>query len=69
MTNVLIPKNYGYEEFHTSLKEKGYIIYPGKGPLDGKVLHIANIGTHTTKEVGEFCDVVGEIVGEKRVEY
>lgn len=69
MTNVLIPKNYSYEEFHTPLKEKGYIIYPGKGPLDGKILHIANVGTHTTKEVGEFCEEVAEIVREKKVEY
>jgi 2-aminoethylphosphonate-pyruvate transaminase len=69
MTNVLIPENYGYEEFHTPLKEKGYIIYPGKGPLDGKVLHIANVGTHTQKDVGEFCDALAEIVRVRKIEY
>jgi 2-aminoethylphosphonate-pyruvate transaminase len=69
MTNVLIPKNYEYEEFHTQLKERDYIVYPGKGPLDGKVMHIANVGTNTTKEVSEFCDAIAEIVKEKRVQY
>ena len=69
MTNVLIPKNYHYEEFHMPLKKKGYIIYPGKGPLVDKILHIANVGTHTTKEVSEFCDAIAEIVKEKRLEY
>jgi 2-aminoethylphosphonate-pyruvate transaminase len=69
MTNVLIPGNYRYEEFHAPLKEKGYIIYPGKGPLDGKVLHIANVGTQTVREVGKFCDAVEEITKEKRAEY
>ena len=69
MTNVLIPKNYKYEEFHNPLKQKGMIIYPGKGPLVDKILHIANVGTHTTKDVSEFCDVLAEIVKEKKLEY
>ncbi|MEK6840365.1 MAG: alanine--glyoxylate aminotransferase family protein [Nanoarchaeota archaeon] len=69
MTNVLVPGNYKYEEFHAPLKKKGYIIYPGKGPLEGKVLHIANVGTHTTKDVGGFCDALAKIVEKKKVEY
>ncbi|MEK6897430.1 MAG: alanine--glyoxylate aminotransferase family protein [Nanoarchaeota archaeon] len=69
MTNVLIPGNYDYEEFHTPLREKGYIIYPGKGPLEGKVMHIGNVGTHTTKEVNGFCDAVSQIVKKRKVEY
>ncbi len=69
MTNVLIPQNYEYEEFHTPLKEEGYIIYPGKGPLDGKVLHIANVGTHTKDDVSEFCDALEKITSAKRPEY
>lgn len=69
MTNVLIPGNYEYEEFHTPLREKGYIIYPGKGPLEGKVMHIGNVGTNTTKEVNGFCDAVSQIVKERKVEY
>ena len=69
MTNVLIPKNYGYEEFQGQLKREGYIIYPGKGPLEGKIIHIANVGTNTTRDVGEFCDAVAEIVKERRIEY
>ena len=69
MTNVLIPKNYRYDEFHTQLKERGYIIYPGKDQLDGKIMHIANVGTHIIKDVAEFCDVFAEIVKTRKVEY
>ncbi len=69
MTNVLLPRNYKYEEFHTPLKERGYIVYPGKGPLENKIIHIANVGTHTTKDVDLFCDAVAEIVKERKVEY
>ncbi len=69
MTNVLLPRNYCYEEFHGPLKQRGYIIYPGKGPLEGKIMHIANVGTNTTKEVSEFCDAVAQIVEKKRAGY
>lgn len=69
MTNVLIPKNYDYEEFHEQLKKEGFIIYPGKDRLEGIVMHIANVGTNTTKEVSEFCDTLAQIVETRKVEY
>ncbi len=69
MTNVLIPKSHEYKEFHTPLKEKGYIVYPGKGPLEGRIIHIANVGTHTKKDVNEFCDALAEIVKDRKIEY
>ncbi len=69
MTNVLLPGNYDFEEFHEQLRKEGYIIYPGKDRLEGKIMHIGNVGTHTTKEVGEFCDAISQIVKERRIEY
>ena len=65
MVNVLAPKNYQYEDIHGPLKEKGYIIYPGKGVLDGKVIHIANIGTLREKDIEQFCDDLEEIIKDK----
>ena len=69
MTNVLMPRNYSYEEFHLPLKERGYIIYPGKGRLEGKIMHVGNIGINTTREVSEFCDSVANIVEKRKAEY
>jgi 2-aminoethylphosphonate-pyruvate transaminase len=69
MVNVLTPKNYQYKDIHGPLKEKGYVIYPGKGILDGKVIHIANIGTLEEKDVDQFCDDLQEIINDKDVEY
>lgn len=69
MTNVLMPKNYKYEEFHTPLKHAGFIIYPGKDRLEDKIMHIANVGTHNLNDVNEFCDAMTGIVKEKKVEY
>jgi 2-aminoethylphosphonate-pyruvate transaminase len=66
MTNVLLPKNYSYEEIHEHLKKAGYIIYPGKGPLEGKVIHIANVGTLNKEDVNNFCEEIAKLVKNKR---
>jgi aspartate aminotransferase-like enzyme len=69
MVSVLTPKNYRYEDIHDPLKEKGYIIYPGKDVLEGKTIHIANIGTLKEKDVDKFCDDLQEIIKENKIEY
>ena len=50
-------------------EEKGYIFYPGKGPLLGKVMHFANIGTISKEDVEEFCDTIQEVIKDKPIEY
>lgn len=69
MINVLTPKNWTYEEFHDKLKERGYIFYPGKGELDGKVIHLANIGTLTEEDVIDFCNDIKDVIKERPIEY
>jgi 2-aminoethylphosphonate-pyruvate transaminase len=66
MTNVLLPKNYSYEDIHEHLKKEGYIIYPGKGPLEGKVIHIANVGTLNKEDVNNFCEKIAKLVEDKK---
>ena len=69
MVNVLTPKNYQYEDIHGPLKEKGYIIYPGKGVLEGKIIHMANVGTLEEKDIDQFCDDLQEIIKDNKIEY
>jgi len=64
MVNILIPKNYTYKYLHDELKKRGYIIYPGKGPLLGKVIHLANIGTLNEEDVLQFCKDFKDILGK-----
>ena len=58
MTNVLT-KNF--KRLHDELKKKGYIVYAGKNELNGKVMHIANIGTINKEDVTKFLEVLKEI--------
>jgi len=64
MVNVLIPENIAYDKLHQKLKEKGYIIYPGKGPLEGKIIHFANIGTLNEKDVVRFSNELKDILAK-----
>jgi len=54
MFNVFIPEGFTFKEIHDKLKRKGYLIYAGKGELEGKVMHIANIGSLTSSDIKNF---------------
>jgi 2-aminoethylphosphonate-pyruvate transaminase len=62
MVNTIIPEGLTYQEIHDKMKEKGYVFYPGKGPLDGKVVHFANIGTLQKEDILQFCDDLKEVI-------
>jgi 2-aminoethylphosphonate-pyruvate transaminase len=64
MTNVLIPNGIEYSEIHSRLKQKGFVIYPGKGQLEGKIMHIANVGTLQRKDILEFCSAIKSVIKE-----
>jgi 2-aminoethylphosphonate-pyruvate transaminase len=62
MVNVMIPDGYTFKEIHNKLKEKGFLIYNGKGILKDKVMNIATIGEITTKDIEEFIKALKEIL-------
>ena len=62
VNNVVIPKGVKYEYISKKLREKGYVIYPGKGPLDGWIMNIGNIGSINKEDVREFCKVLIGII-------
>jgi 2-aminoethylphosphonate-pyruvate transaminase len=47
------PDGFDFNKFHSYLKERGFIIYPGK-LADNKTFRIANIGDITFNEVNSF---------------
>ena len=66
MINVLIPKWIIYDIIHDNLKKKGFLIYPGKDELSGKVMHIATIGALTEKDIRNFIKVLSKILTYER---
>lgn len=49
-----LPAGLTYETLHDRLKEQGYVIYAGQGPLEGKTFRIANMGALTVGNVTGF---------------
>lgn len=39
-----LPPGKSYDQLHDALKERGFVIYAGQGPLASKVFRIANMG-------------------------
>jgi 2-aminoethylphosphonate-pyruvate transaminase len=69
LTNVLVPKNIEYDEIHNKLKQKGYIIYPGKGPEGSKIMHIANVGILKKREILRFSSALESVLNGRKIEY
>ena len=63
---VMIPKGIAYKKLHATLKKNGFVIYPGKGPLAGKAMHIANIGTINKKAIREFLKAMKKAIRKKK---
>jgi 2-aminoethylphosphonate-pyruvate transaminase len=49
-----MPAGLSYQTLHDRLKEQGYVIYAGQGPLEGKTFRIANMGVLTVDNVQGF---------------
>jgi len=53
------PTGFDFNKFHNYLKERGFIVYPGK-MADGKSFRIANIGNLKIVEINDFLLHVSE---------
>jgi len=50
LTTVYLPEGVTYPELHDRLKERGFLVYGGKGELEGKVFQVATMGGALTEE-------------------
>lgn len=62
LTTVLSP--FDVNILQAKLKERGYIIYKGKGPLEKKVFQISNIGQITVSEMFAFLEELRNVLDE-----
>lgn len=63
---VLLPKRVKFKQIHDKLKNKGFVIYPGKGPLTEKAMHIATIGAINNKDIQRFLKALKTILPQKK---
>ncbi|MBI4616527.1 MAG: alanine--glyoxylate aminotransferase family protein [Planctomycetes bacterium] len=44
LTSVVLPGGVSFERLRTALRERGFVIYGGKGPLEGRIVQISTVG-------------------------
>lgn len=54
LTAFRVPAQVSYERLHDELKARGFVIYAGQGPYQGKVFRIAVMGDLTTGDLDEL---------------
>jgi 2-aminoethylphosphonate-pyruvate transaminase len=63
ITTFLFPnEQFKFEDFYTFVKERGYVIYPGK-LTDIDTFRIGNIGEIYEEDVQDLCNIIEEYMG------
>lgn len=62
LTTVYAPDHISVAEIKTQLRERGIIVYDGKGPLTGKVFQISTIGNLSPEQTRFFLKNLGEVL-------
>ncbi|WP_428912209.1 2-aminoethylphosphonate--pyruvate transaminase [Niallia sp. Krafla_26] len=54
--------DFNFEHFYTFVKERGYVLYPGK-LTNESTFRIGNIGEIDEKDIEELCDIIETYMG------
>ena len=65
LTSLKLPPEISYSDLHSSLKDKGFIIYAGQGSLNGKIFRVANMGDIPRESFQRFLSVLKEYLSNK----
>ncbi|MFX0115351.1 MAG: 2-aminoethylphosphonate aminotransferase [Candidatus Hodarchaeota archaeon] len=68
VTTVLLPENVSFKEIHDGLKERGFIIYGGKGSLADRSFRVGNMGALKEKDIRNFLSALEEVLNELKRE-
>ncbi len=69
LTTVMVPSYINADQLKQKLKERRIVIYNGKGPLEGKVFQVANIGEVTKPDLLYFLHTIEKIALEAKKEH
>ena len=69
LTAVMVPNYLSADQLKQKLKERRIVIYNGKGPLEGKVFQVANIGELTKPDLLYFLHTIEKIALEGKREH
>ncbi|KAA0566643.1 2-aminoethylphosphonate--pyruvate transaminase [Bacillus sp. CH30_1T] len=65
ITSFVYPSDaFDFEDFYSYVKERGYVIYPGK-LTEVNTFRIGNIGEIYEDDIQNLCDVIAEYMGDE----
>ncbi|TKB79718.1 MAG: aminotransferase class V-fold PLP-dependent enzyme [Nitrospira sp.] len=62
ITSYHLPTGLSYPVLHDRLKERGYVIYAGQGPLAEKIFRVANMGALTLQDFEGFLAAFQDLI-------
>ena len=62
MTTVMMPQGSSYTGLHSSLKEKGYVIYKSQGHLSETTFRLGTVGLITQGDIRGFLDALKKVL-------
>jgi 2-aminoethylphosphonate-pyruvate transaminase len=64
LTVAQLPPGKPFDAFYGELRDRGFLVYRGKGPISHDTFLVANMGYLDTAMVEDFLDAVGEVCGQ-----
>lgn len=64
ITSILLPEGISYSSLHDAVKEAGYVVYAGQGPMSERFFRVANMGALTPAHIGGFLEALDGSVRE-----
>jgi 2-aminoethylphosphonate-pyruvate transaminase len=62
MTTVRLPGGLDFDALSRPLRQAGFVIYPGQGPMRGSVFRVANMGRISAGDVDRFLQALADVV-------
>ncbi|TAJ33473.1 MAG: alanine--glyoxylate aminotransferase family protein [Nitrospirae bacterium] len=62
LTAYHLPSGLSYETLHARLKEQGYVIASGQGPLASKIFRVANMGALSEADIEGFLSAFQRVL-------
>lgn len=62
VSTILLPEHVVFAELREALRERGFIVYGGKGPLADKIFQVSTMGYVDCNDVNELVDAIRESI-------
>ncbi len=64
VSSVLLPAGLEFEALRAGLRERGFIVYSGKGPLKGKIFQISTMGAVDMYDIDDLLAAIHDVISK-----